>query len=157
MHFFLILHTHEHVCIPTYTCVYPRTRVYLLVTMCTETVKGAGRDVILKELGLKRKPTGKPKDIIKNNSGFIYFITVPPLTTSCSGVACHWCDSHPSVWLAVRFFSCVFRDVDKKHSRHALKKCACIRLNNAGYLKTFSASKVNTVGQNGERWKINWT
>jgi hypothetical protein len=74
---------------------YTRTRVYMFVAMCMETVTGARHHVILKELGWKRKPTGKPKDRIKNNSGFIYFITVPLLTTSCSGMACHWYESHP--------------------------------------------------------------
>jgi len=141
----------------TYTCVYSCTRVYVFVTMCTETVTGAGRDVILKELGWKRKTTGKLKDSIKINSGFIYFITVPLLTTRWSGVVSQWCDSYPSIQPVVRYLSCVSQAVDKQDSWHALEKCAGDRLNNAAYLTTLSASKVNTVERNGEWWKINWT
>ena len=81
MHLFLTLHTHVHVSITMYTCVC------VFVTMCIETVTGAGRDVILKELGWKRKATGKLMDSNKNNSGFIYFITVPLLTAGLSSRA----------------------------------------------------------------------
>jgi hypothetical protein len=58
--------------------------------------------------------------------------------------------------LLSRFFSSASQAVNKQHPRHALNKCAGVRLNNAGYLTTLSASEVNKVEQKGERWKINW-